>query len=252
LVLKKLLSRFRSSPDEHKLPDGHLVYAVGDVHGRAELLIKLVEMIRADISKRTFTKATLVFLGDYIDRGYQSKEVLDYLIDLQIPGVEIEFLAGNHEDMLMQFLVRPEESEVWLRVGGTAALASYGVFVPDGADVASRIGASNELKRKIPKSHLAFLKDLKEHFRVGDYLFVHAGLRPGVPLDAQRRRDKLGIRGEFTEMEFDFGMRVVHGHTGVRRPVVTPNRVAIDTGAFATGVLTAVVVSASGLEFLQT
>lgn len=214
--------------------------------------MKLCDLIRADLSKQRFEKATLVFLGDYVDRGYQSREVIDYLLNLELPGTEIVFLAGNHEDMLMQFLVKPEDAELWLRVGGIAALASYGVFVSDRPEPAELTKAADALKKAIPREHLVFLKNLKEHVQVGDYFFVHAGLRPGIPLEAQRRRDKLSIRSEFTEMEYDFGMRIVHGHTGVRKPVVTRNRIAIDTGAFATGVLTAAVVSQKQVRFLQT
>lgn len=252
MMLGRLFEKLSREGNTFCVPEGHIVYAVGDVHGRAELLVKLCDLIRADLRKQKFKKATVVFLGDYIDRGYQSREVIEYLLNLAMPEVEIIFLAGNHEDMLMQFLVKPHEGELWLKVGGVAALASYGVFVSDSPDQVEMLKAAEELKKVIPREHLVFLKNLRDHARIGDYLFVHAGLRPGIPFEAQRRRDKLGIRGEFTEMEYDFGMRIVHGHTGVRKPVTTRNRIAIDTGAFTTGVLTAVVVRGANVRFLQT
>lgn len=237
---------------EYVLPEGELVYAIGDIHGRADLLTRLCAKIATDMKSRTFGRATIVFLGDYVDRGFHSCEVIDGLISLQMTGVDTVYLAGNHEDMMLRFLDDPAEGQLWLGVGGLATLASYGVFVSEESDLDALLDASAALAASLPKAHLEFLQNLQEHWRLGDVLFVHAGLRPGIPLEAQRRRDKLGVRREFTDSDFDFGMRVVHGHTGVRKPEVFRGRIAVDTGAFATGVLTAAVMQDGDVSFLNT
>lgn len=133
-----------------------------------------------------------------------------------------------------------------------ATLASYGVLLPDDPDIEALTEASDELVKKLPDAHLLFLQNLDEHYEVGDYLFIHAGLRPGIPLSAQRRSDKLGIRSEFTESEFEFSHMVVHGHSGVRKAKQYANRVAVDTGAFATGQLTSAVIEGSTVSFIST
>lgn len=240
------------APSAYGLPDGELVYAVGDIHGRADLLIKLCAMIQQDMAGCDYAQATIIFLGDYIDRGYHSREVIESLIQLDIPGVEIVCLAGNHEDMMIRFLDDPAEGQFWLGIGGLATLASYNVFLADDSDAESLLYASNELAAKLPEKHKQFLLALPEHRQIGGYYFVHAGIRPGIPVAEQRREDKLGIRREFTECDVDFGIKVVHGHSGVRKPTIKSNRIGVDTGAFATGQLTAVVLSGSETRFLQT
>lgn len=245
--------REEQNGSEYSLPENHTVYAVGDIHGRADLLQKLLSKIDADrATLPDGQKVILVFLGDYIDRGFHSKEVIDCLIALDWPNVELVYLAGNHEDMLLQFLDDPAEGQLWMGVGGLAALASYGVYVAEDCDVDGMLHASQELQQKMPAPHIDFLRNLKEHYRVGDYYFVHAGLRPAIPIEAQRRSDKLGIRREFTKSGYDFGFCVVHGHTGVRSPERHNARIAVDTGAFATGILTAAVVTGSHVSFIST
>lgn len=237
----------------YTVPAGQTVYAVGDIHGRADLLLKLIAKIDEDSkSLPENQRVSLVFLGDYIDRGFHSREVIEALLSLDLPDVEVVCLAGNHEDMLLNFLDDPANGQLWLGVGGLAALASYGVYVAEDSDVDALVQASNELKQKMPASHLEFLQNLKEDHQIGGYYFVHAGLRPDVPLVAQRRSDKLGIRREFTKSEFDFGCKIVHGHSGVRKPENHNNRIAVDTGAFATGVLTAAVLRNDTVSFLST
>ncbi|UTW58700.1 serine/threonine protein phosphatase [Kordiimonas sp. SCSIO 12603] len=236
-----------------RVPDGELVYAVGDIHGRADLLEKLLKKIFADIEAQAInSKVSLVFLGDYIDRGFHSKEVIDILVRLQREMENVVCLAGNHEDMLLQFLDDPLSADIWLQVGGVAALASYGVYLPDAPETNDLVNASNQLGDVMPRGHVEFLRDLKEHYRIGDYYFVHAGVRPGVVLDAQLREDKLSIRQEFTEARCQYGVKIVHGHSVVRSAENLPNRIAIDTGAFATGMLTAGVFSKDEVRFLAT
>lgn len=253
---KKLFSTAKKHKPAYGLPPGDLVYAVGDIHGRVDLLNKLLSLIKADIASRTFERASIVFLGDYIDRGFHSREVIDRLIDLKAsarsPVTNVVCLAGNHEDMMLKFLEDPAEGRHWLGVGGLATLASYGVMLEEESDLDALLEASHALEATISKGHLSFLRGLDEHCRLGDVLFIHAGLRPGVAFDAQTRRDKLGIRGEFTRSDFDFGVKIVHGHTGVRSALVGPQRVAIDTGAFATGVLSAAVLEGAVVSVLNT
>jgi len=242
----------------YSVPDGTLVYAIGDVHGRVDLLQNLLTKVMQDIEGQAKTESgkpqsvQIIFLGDYIDRGFHSREVIDLLLKLDIAGVGFVFLAGNHEDMILKFLDDPADSEIWLNTGGLATLASYGVMLAEDAELDALIHASDELAEKLPAEHKQFLENLPEHHEVGDYVFVHAGLRPMVPLSAQRRSDKLSIRREFTESGFDFGKMIVHGHTGVRTPKVYNNRIAVDTGAFATGHLTAAVLKGAEVTFLST
>ena len=234
-------------------PANERIYAVGDIHGRADLLIKLLDKIRADIAVHgAASKNTLIFLGDYVDRGFHSREVIAQLLTLDMPEAELVFLAGNHEDMVLQFLDDPANGELWLKVGGLATLASYGVYIGDESDVEGMMEASEEFAKKLPPEHLAFIQGLKETHAAGDYLFVHAGIRPAVPMDSQIREDLLGIRREFTGSGMDFGFCVVHGHTGVREPQIRKNRIAVDTGAFATGVLTAAVLHENEVNFIST
>lgn len=223
-----------------KLPEGDRVYAVGDIHGRLDLLDPLLSSIASDIAAHPGEQAELIFLGDFIDRGPESKAVIDRLAagDLPAPAT---FLMGNHEEMLLSFLERPEDASQWLLNGGEETLRSYGM-VPE--DLARHPEAARDrLLQVMPGAHLEFFESLQLSMARSGYFFCHAGVRPGVPLDQQDRFDLLWIREPFLTYEGDFGKVVVHGHTPVRRVESLANRVGVDTGAFIWGRLSAVALS---------
>jgi serine/threonine protein phosphatase 1 len=228
------------------LPPGQRVYAIGDVHGCIDRLAALHEIIADDIAIRPAEQTILVHLGDYIDRGLDSAQVVDWLINgPPVPADEIVNLMGNHEHMMLAAIagVDKEAASLWLTNGGADSLLSWGI---------SRLVPPREWASHIPPQHLVFLRDLAISFRVGPYLFVHAGILPGVPLDRQSRHDMLWIREPFLSSRADHGAVIVHGHTPKREPVIQPNRIAIDTGAVLGGALTCVVLEEDKLAFLQT
>ncbi|MFM8680286.1 MAG: metallophosphoesterase, partial [Alphaproteobacteria bacterium] len=222
-----------------RVPDGLVVYAIGDVHGRDDRLRELEGMLRADAARRSAARRLVVMLGDYVDRGPGSRAVLDHLCAPPPPGFERACLAGNHEQLMLAFLDDPGEAAPWLANGGAATLASYGVA-----------GAA-ALRAALPAAHLAFLRGLGRMRREGDYLFVHAGIRPGVAPGDQVEDDLLWIRRPFLSSNSDPRCVVVHGHSIVEEPEIHPNRIAIDTGAYASGVLTALALEGERVEFLR-
>lgn len=253
--LKKILFGKRQQPDtEYRLDAGDLIYAVGDIHGRLDLLEQLLDIMAADRALRWGVEnCTVIFLGDYVDRGFHSKDVVEKLAGLTLDWAEVICLRGNHEDMMLDFTLDPVRSEGWLHFGGLATLASYGVTLQENdLGQPDLVKASNALVEAVPANHMQFLKDAPHHHAAGDYLFVHAGIRPGVALAAQDPYDMTSIRHEFTESKKDFGFKVVHGHTGVQNPQVLSNRVAVDTIAYATGRLTAAVLQDASVEFVST
>lgn len=253
--LKSLFSRkSKDKGSAFTVAEGELVYAIGDIHGRDDLLGQLISMMEADARMRQpYEKCTLVFLGDYVDRGFQSKDVLDRLLSLKLDWTEVVCLKGNHEDMMLDFMLDPLHNVSWLQYGGLATLASYGVKMIETEDgQLDIVKASKELQEKVPDAHFAFLRDAPLTHTSGSYLFVHAGIRPGVALHAQDPHDLTFIRDEFTESKRNFGVRVVHGHTGVQNPLELPNRIAVDTIAYATGQLTAAVLQGGEVDFLTT
>ena len=236
------------------VPAGSRIYAIGDVHGRLDLLTRLHALIAADAADMPARRQVIVYLGDYIDRGPDSRGVIELLLQPPRSGFEHVHLFGNHEDFLLQFLEHPEVGPHWCAYGGMATLASYGVqppssFTPRAADFET---ARRALADKLPSAHVGFLRGLKLTHTEGGYLFVHAGVRPGVALAEQQAEDLLWIRDEFLESPDDFGACVVHGHTIVEAPEQHTNRIAIDTGAFATGTLTALVLDGTEQRFIQT
>ncbi|MEZ5826857.1 MAG: metallophosphoesterase family protein [Hyphomicrobiales bacterium] len=236
-----------------KLPEGELIYAVGDVHGRSDLLSELLRKIEADAARRGATKKTLVFLGDYVDRGPDSHGVIEMLLNELPQGFETHFLKGNHEALLLDFLADPAVLGHWRMNGGEATMASYGVDI----DRLAGFGASPQswhdaFATALPPAHLDFFKGLALQVSAGDYLFVHAGVRPGVPLEAQEESDLIWIREPFLNSAAPYGKVVVHGHTPVREAVIRPNRIGVDTGAVFTGRLTALRLSDGDQDFLQT
>jgi serine/threonine protein phosphatase 1 len=236
-----------------RAPHGERIYVVGDIHGRSDLLARLHHAIRADIHERPAPlKRTLVYLGDYVDRGPGSREVLEMLIRTPIEGTKQVYLKGNHEDMMLRF-IRGDDVPHWLYNGGDAALASYGIVAPQMMPSPSMIEQlRRRLQNVLPAEHVAFLESLELMHVAGDYLFVHAGIRPGVPLDAQRPADLMWIRDPFLVATNTFGKCVVHGHTISLTPEVRPNRIGIDTGAFYSGCLTCLVLEGDRVGFLQT
>jgi serine/threonine protein phosphatase 1 len=236
------------------IPPGRRVYAVGDIHGRADLLLRLLEDLRVDVEKGGFEgRPILVFLGDYIDRGFQSKDVLDVLLGDLLSPFETYFLKGNHEAAMLQFLLDPGIGPRWAEFGGAETLVSYGVRPPrtrTSMDEWRR--ASQELSRVLPPEHLHFLTHLDLSVRIGDYVFVHAGVRPGVPLNQQSEHDLLWIREEFLADRRPLGAVIVHGHTPVSKPHRDSRRVGIDTGAYLSGRLTAARFEHDGVEFIST
>ena len=244
--------RRRAPAAAPRVPAGSRVYAIGDIHGRANLLRQLHQLIHEDAYARQAPRNVVVYLGDYIDRGPHSPDVLDILIDEPLPGFEAVHLAGNHEDTLLRFLTDGSVVELWLEYGGIPTLHAYGVKPPAVDSSRDVLRAQEELREKLPPEHLRFMRGLSLSHTEGDWFFVHAGCKPGVPLEAQAPEHALWIRGEFLECEKDFGKIVVHGHTVTDEPVVRRNRIGIDTGAFASGRLTCLVLDGETWSFLQT
>ncbi|MEZ5936995.1 MAG: metallophosphoesterase family protein [Hyphomonadaceae bacterium] len=237
-----------------QIPSGRRVYAVGDVHGRADLLQRLIAELREDAKQGEYEgRPILIFLGDYVDRGFQSKEVLSTLISPALSEFETYFLKGNHEAAMLQFLKDPSIGPRWAEYGGVETLVSYGVQPPrvrTSMDEWAR--ASQALNAALPQQHRHFLENLDISVRIGDYIFVHAGLRPGVSLDMQSEHDMLWIREEFLEDRKHLGAVVVHGHTPSQAPYRDSRRIGIDTGAYLSGRLTAARLQADTVEFLTT
>jgi serine/threonine protein phosphatase 1 len=236
-----------------QVPSGSRIYAVGDVHGRVDLLRALHQLIHDDACRHPAARNVVVYLGDYIDRGQDSSGVIELLLDAPLPGFSSVHLKGNHEDALLRFLDDTRIGPAWLFYGGADTLRSYGVappFPPTRREELLR--AQAELRQLLPERHRRFMESLPFTYAEGDYLFVHAGLRPGVPLEQQSPEDMLWIRDEFLYSDENFGRVVVHGHSITPRPDVQRNRIGIDTGAYASDRLTALVLEGDGYRFLQT
>lgn len=237
------------------VPPGTVVYAIGDIHGRLDLLDALHGAILDDVRVRPAGRRIVVYLGDYVSRGIDSRGVVDRVLGWRPPGFERVTLKGNHEDLLLRFLGGDlEAGRHWFDYDGLDTLAHYGVDTPD-AEVRDDAFLS-ELRRRfalaLPPEHLDFFDNLEISFRAGDYLFVHGGVRPGVALEAQSAHDCMWIRGTFLASNVDFGATVVHGHSIVAAPDVRANRIGIDTGAYRSHVLTCLVLDGMRREFLQT
>jgi serine/threonine protein phosphatase 1 len=229
-----------------RLPDGVRIYAISDIHGCAHLLEQMLAVIDADIAHSKPYRAIEVFMGDYIDRGPDSRSTLDLLIKRAGRGNAI-FLKGNHEAFLDEVFQDPARINDWLQVGGLQTLMSYGLSPSPSPNDLEQRELVRELVAAIPPHHREFLSRLRLTFTCGDFLFVHAGLRPGVPLSEQREADLLWIREEFLQSKKNFGKYVIHGHTPVRSAEILANRANIDTGAYATGNLTLLSIQGSRL-----
>ena len=238
-------------PDMAWYPDGKRMYCVGDIHGRADLLEQLHEMIEADASGYDGDKQ-LLYLGDYIDRGEESRRVVDILLQQPLPGFEAIHLLGNHEQALLDFLLDPHAMTSWLGFGGVTTLHSYGIETGLVSSPRYLEAIRAELEEKLPHSHREFYENCILCHAEGSYYFVHAGIRPGVALEKQQFEDQLWIREAFTASMANHGAVVVHGHTICAEPELLLNRIGIDTGAFATGVLTALVLEGNDQRLIQT
>lgn len=231
---------------------GFRAYVVGDIHGRLDLLDELLAGIHRDLAERPTSKALIVFLGDLIDRGPNSAQVVERLRSYRRDGIRTVFLLGNHEEVLLRIL-GGDTSLIpnWLMYGGLECLKSYGID-PRLIGVYPDEKALAIIRLAIPKQHEEFLKTFIDTCRFGDYLFVHAGIRPGVPIDDQVQSDLRWIREPFLTDNRDHGCIVVHGHTISSEAEERPNRIGIDTGAYKTGILTALIVDGTERRYLDT
>ena len=245
-------------PAEHHRTEanvaGQLVYAVGDIHGCYELVCKLLGYIRVDCELRAQgRRPILIFLGDYIDRGPRSKDVVEAMVWLQRHSDwEVHMLKGNHEQCLLSFLDNPADGARWLEFGGAQTLESYGVGVPSTRNRQDLTRTSTELLDSMPASHYSLLTNLETFLCIGDYAFVHAGVRPGADFDKQNPNDLLWIRRDFVSANDKFERIVVHGHTwSTDQPEILWNRIGVDTGAYVTGVLTGLCLEDGEIRVLQ-
>ncbi len=245
----------RQAPTEIVTPTSvspALAYAVGDVHGRLDCLEGLLKDIRADAA-RTGESATLVFLGDLVDRGPESAGVVEQVCALRRSGdwAAVESIMGNHEEAMLLFLEDAAFGPTWMKHGGGPTLASYGVTPPDAAEPEAWEPVRMAFREALPAEHLDLVIASKPSLLWGDYIFVHAGLRPGVPLASQDPHDLRWIRAEFLTSRRPFEKVVVHGHTPSEEPEFKPWRIGLDTGAYATGVLTALKLHGAERHILQ-
>lgn len=254
-----LFSKFRTQAKDscnppaptRSVPPGIRVYAIGDVHGRLDLLRTLTAQILADISSRGDASNHIVLLGDLIDRGPDSRGVLEFLRTFSGRAIKLHLLTGNHEEVLLR-LLNGEKGILWswLKFGGLETLTSYGVN-GEKIRLMGEVEALAIIKAGIPQAHQSFLQEFADTIRVGDYLFVHAGIQPGIELGAQGQKDLRWIREPFLSDNSDHGFFVVHGHTISDEVVERANRIGIDTGAYSTGRLTALALEGEQRWFLE-
>lgn len=249
MVFSKLFRR--PATPAPRVPDDIVVYVIGDVHGRLDCLDDLLEQIDADPA-RGDRRAMLVFLGDLIDRGPESRGVVDRVMQLCAASADVHCLCGNHEELLLSAADGGRQAlGIFARAGGRETLLSYGV----GAEAYEREdlkGVQRLIAEHVPVAHLDFLRGLPDKLVVGDYVLVHAGIRPGVPLDAQKSSDMRWIRSPFLDHPGRHERFVIHGHTVTADPDIRPNRIGVDTGAYRSGRLTALVLDGDRRRFLTT
>ncbi|HYC95260.1 MAG TPA: metallophosphoesterase [Sphingomicrobium sp.] len=235
-----------------RAPKGYRAYAVGDVHGRLDLLDNLLAQIEQDVARRPARRNLLVMLGDLIDRGPDSCGVVERMRTYRHDSIKPYFLAGNHEEVLLRILAGERGVLAnWLQFGGAECLMSYGCD-PAELDIKNERAALATVSRVIPPEHARFLAGFADTLSFGDYLFVHAGIRPGVDLSLQTQVDLRWIRSPFLETDSDHGVVVVHGHSINPKVEERPNRIGIDTGAYRTGVLTALALEGDSRWVLDT
>ncbi len=248
MIVSLLTRRHKKRPV--RMPEGLRIYAIGDVHGRADLLERLLSRIDAHRAAHPVTRPVVLMIGDYIDRGPSSRDVLDLLIN-SARSREMIFLRGNHEVFIDRFLQDPETLRDWSRIGGLETLMSYGLKPTLNPDPDTQKELAAALNAQLPNIHRRFLADLRTSFACGGYFFAHAGVRPGIPLSQQSEDDLMWIRDEFLLHEERFEKVVVHGHTPVREIDIRPNRINIDTGAYATGRLSCLMLEDHRVEPLE-
>lgn len=232
--------------------EGYRAYVVGDIHGRLDLLDQLLDKIHADLERAPRKKVVLIFVGDLIDRGPQSAGVIERLRAYKRSGVRRIVLLGNHEEVLLRILEGDSTLiDSWLKFGGAECLESYGVD-PRTIHKMDPPAALGEIVEAIPDAHARFLAECADTFRFGDYLIVHAGIRPGTEIEQQLQSDLRWIREPFLGDRCDHGFVVVHGHTISNDVEVFHNRIGIDTGAYASGKLTALAIDGEERWFLDT
>lgn len=233
-----------------------LVYAVGDIHGRADLLARLLDQIRADRAQHVAEgdgPTLVIFLGDYVDRGPQSREVIDLLLAFRHdPAFESRFLLGNHEDTMLDYLSGRISGLGWSRHGGGATLRSYGVEPPREESRSAWVARREAFRAAVPPAHVDFISNLEMMIPVGRTLFVHAGIRPGVALEEQSKRDLLWIRSEFLAGDRTDRWLVVHGHTPKGEAYGAPGRLCLDSGGYISGRLTAAAFSGDTVRLIET
>lgn len=228
-------------------PANTRIYAVGDIHGRADLLIEIIARIDEDLRRRPIQHAVEVYLGDYVDRGAHSSTVIDVLAVRLVENRAV-CLRGNHEALMEDFLRDPAYFDHWQQLGGMQTLASYGVELR--SDTETEIDLHRRFAAAFPRAHQLFLQCLRYHFTCGDFLFVHAGIRPNVSIEQQDLNDLIWIRHEFLDSAEDHGMFIVHGHTPVPHPDLRRNRINIDTGAWRSGTLTCIAIEGTAILVL--
>jgi len=252
--LKKLINKIfkKKITPSWAVPNNTRVYCIGDIHGRKDLLASIHTAILADAADY-FGDKLVIYLGDYIDRGLQSKEVVDCLLSKPLMDFEPVYLRGNHEQVLLDFLnIDASIATEWFKFGGQATLLSYGVAmqgIPFGDKL---VQLQYDLAGKIPSEHIRFYNDLIHFYEVGDYYFVHAGVKPKLALHKQSNLAKLWIRDEFLSSTYQYEKMIVHGHSVTNEPTILENRIGIDTGAYASGKLTCLVLEADKKRFLST
>ncbi len=240
-------------------PENACLYAIGDIHGRADLLDQLLTMIREDASKHS-QPSQLIFLGDYIDRGLRSRNVIDLCIEIAAQAHKEDdwlppiFLKGNHEEALLGFIQDPNKYQIWLEYGGLATLASYGVRIGSHStkDNSYFLDIATKLRDRLPSSHFEFLNSLASLHQSGDFIFVHAAIDPAVPINAQKSHTLFWA--EQSDFKFPAGYEqcVVHGHTITPAPTMFDFHISIDTGAYYSGRLTALKIQGQFCEFIET
>lgn len=244
MAAMNLLRMFeRPPPRAARFVEGRVGYAVGDIHGRADLLALLLDRLEAagPVDNRPAGQPFIIFLGDYVDRGPESRGVIDLLLSGRPAGYERRYLRGNHEQIMQAFMDDPIATRAWVLQGGAETMLSYGVTppAPMAASEDDWLAAAAALREAVPQAHIDFLNSLERYVALGDYAFVHAGIDAGRPLELQSDEDLYWARERFIASRRPFSHRVVHGHTPVDKPFMDVRRVAVDTGAYASGTLTA-------------